>query len=66
MKYGAKIRTIGKVSQIEYVIVEADSVDEAKQSIKDGLYNTIDSYEVDYYDGEVDEILEIEPNHETD
>lgn len=65
MKYGAKIRTIGKVSQIEYVIVEADSIDEAKQSIKDGLYNTIDSYEVDYYDGEVDEILEIEPNYET-
>jgi hypothetical protein len=66
MKYEAKIRTIGKVSQIEYVIVEADSGDEAEQLIKDGLYDTIDSYEVDYYDGEVDEILEIEPTHETD
>lgn len=66
MTYGAKIRTTGKVSQIEYVVVEADSADEAEQLIKDGLYNTIDSYEVDYYDGEVDEILEIEPNHEAD
>lgn len=66
MEYEAKIRTIGKVSQIEYVVVEADSADAAEQLIKDGQYDTIDSYEVDYYDGEVDEILEIEPVYETD
>ena len=67
MKYEAKIRTTGKISQIEYVTVEAESEDEAKQLIKDGLYDdVIDSYEIDYHEEDVDEILEIEPAHETD
>ena len=66
MKYNAKIIVTGTVVDQYWIEVEADSTDEAEKKIEDGDYNIIDSYEVDYYDGGLDQILELEPDHETD
>ena len=66
MKYNAKILVTGTVVNQYWVEVEADSVDEAEKKIENEDYNIIDDHEVDYYGGSLDEILEIEPTHETD
>ena len=66
MEYNAKILVTGTAVNQYWVKVEADSADEAKKKIENEDYDIIDGYEVDYYDGSLDEILEIEPTHETD
>ena len=66
MKYNAKILVTGTAVNQYWIEVEADSVDEAEKKIENEDYDIIDGYEVDYYDGSLDQILEIEPAHETD
>ena len=66
MRYNAKILVTGTAVNQYWVEVEADSADEAERKIENGDYDIIDGYEVDYYDESLDQILEIEPDHETD
>lgn len=61
MLYSAKIRTTSTIEEIFYVEVDADSGDEAEELIRSLDYEVVTSQDIDYYDTQVEEILEIEP-----